>query len=47
MLFGRIALTGIKAGRSPARPFFEIALIREAYRQTMPILAICRGIQKR
>lgn len=29
----------------PARDHFEIALFREAQRRSMPVLAICRGIQ--
>jgi putative glutamine amidotransferase len=44
MLFGESPAPELKQV-DPLRDRFEIALIREAYRQTMPILAICRGIQ--
>lgn len=32
-------------GIDPKRDRFEIALVREAHRRKMPVLAICRGIQ--
>jgi gamma-glutamyl-gamma-aminobutyrate hydrolase PuuD len=44
MLFGESPSPALKQV-DPLRDKFEIALIREAYRLRMPILAICRGLQ--
>ncbi len=44
MLFGEAPIPGL-GSVSPKRDRHEMALILEAYRRNMPILAICRGIQ--
>lgn len=44
MLFGESPMTGLDLV-NPVRDQLEMNLISEAYRRSMPILAICRGMQ--